>query len=369
VRLRVDAEPPKVSLEVAPAPVTDPEGRAWVPEGARVSGRGVDGVAGVAKLSIESGGRRVEGEGASLLVLSLADDGAASARAVDRVGNESEPVRLALSVDAQPPSGRIRVEGPQVAAPAGLVVGPGARLQLDREDVGSGVLGWTGSLDGHEVASETWPGPWPEGRHEAGAEILDRVGHRTRLAPLVFEVDTLPPAITWAVESEGVLGADGLSVFRPPVSVRVQLQDASAGVAERSWSADGREWQAFEDRFTTVAPSVRIRARDRVGNEAEATGRWRLDTEAPRILVDGEELSADRVLERPAGEGFHITARDEGAGLDHVTLSLDGAPFGPAPEVVRFLGPGRHSLAVRAVDRLGNARQVEWAARIVKGPR
>jgi hypothetical protein len=370
IRLRVDAEPPKLSLEVMPAPVADAEGRSWVPEGARVSGRAVDDVAGLARLSIESGGRRSQGDGASPLVLSLGNDGQARARALDRVGNESEEVRLVLRVDAEPPSGRIRVEGPQAQAATALVVGPGARLRLDREDEGSGVAGWTGFMDGREVGSEEWPGPWPEGPHEAGAEIVDRVGHRTRPASLSFEVDATAPAIAWAVENEGAPGADGQTFFRPPVSVRVGAQDASAGVGALAWSAPGRDWEGLTEKLTTTAESVRIRARDRVGNEAETTATWRLDTEAPRILVDGEEVpAAHAVLERTVAEGFRITARDEGAGVARVTLSLDGAPWAAAPDLLRFLQPGLHRLTVRAVDRLGNARQVEWAGRIVKGPR
>jgi hypothetical protein len=156
------------------------------------------------------------------------------------------------------------------------------------------------------------------------------------------------------------------------VSVRVQAEDPVAGVAELARSESEGEWEAVGDRFTTGGETVRIRARDRVGNEATTTASWRLDADPPRIFVDGEELlpaAAPVTLERPAGHGFRIAARDDGAGVKDVTLSLDGETWGPAPDVLRFLHPGPHRLGLAAVDHLGNARRVEWEVRIRKAPR
>jgi hypothetical protein len=372
VRLRVDAEPPEASLEITPSPVRDERGRPWVPGGTRAEARAADSLAGLARLSLETGGREVTGDGTVPLALPLGDDGACVARAVDRVGNRSQEIRLAVNVDTRPPSGRIRVVGAQVEAPTSLIVGPEAKLELDREDGESGVAGWTGSVDGRETSPEAWSGPWPAGRHEAAAEVVDRVGNRSSVAPLLFEVDAAPPEIAWQVENEGVRDADGTDVFRPPVFVRVQAEDPVAGVAELARSEVEEEWDAVGDRFTTTADTVRIRARDRVGNEAATTARWRLDADPPRIFVDGEELdpAAPRVtLERPAGHEFRIAARDDGAGVQSVTLSFDGETWGTAPEVLRFLDPGQHRLGVTAVDRLGNARRLEWEVRIRKAPR
>jgi hypothetical protein len=369
LRLRVDAEPPRIGYVVSPSPTPDEKGRQWVAEGARIEFTATDALAGVRGLTVVTGGRTVEGAGATVAV-PLGDDGTATAVAVDRVGNRGETA-VALNVDAQPPRGSIALVGTQVDTGASIVGDARATLRLDRDDEGSGVAGWTGRVDGRETGPEAWPGPWPAGPHAATAEIVDRVGHRARVGPFSFEIDAEAPRVTWTVTSEGIDSPQGERVYRGPVTVCVSAEDAPAGVAELRWSVDGQAWTAVGETLTTPAASIAIRARDRVGNEATTTAAWRLDAEPPLVLLDDEVVDAANPpsLERPAGHELRIAARDDGAGVDRVSLSIDGGPWGAAPDVLQFLDAGRHRLALEATDRLGNRRRVAVDVRLVKAVR
>lgn len=363
VRLRVDAEPPDVRLEVAPSPVRDENGRLWVPGSAHANGRAADPLAGVARLWIESGGRETASpDGAETLAIPLGADGAAEAWAVDRVGNRSERVRLTVNVDARPPTARIEVVGAKAEGAERLVLGPEATLRLDHQDGESGVASWTGSVDGKSAGPDAWPGPWPAGRHDAAAKVVDRVGNQGVAPVLAFDVDAAAPNVTWEVEDPGARGDDGQPVFRPPVTVRVLAEDAPAGVAELAWSENGKDWRTLERRFETSSPSVLIRARDRVGNEATASASWRLDGLPPRILANGREVDpAPAITELDLGPGnsLRLSARDETAGVARFVVSIDSGPWELAPTEFLFLTKGTHHVAVEGVDRLGNTTRAK----------
>jgi hypothetical protein len=318
VRLVVDAEPPRLEIEVEPPAVRLGE-RWWTSPAARAVAVATDAPAGVARCVIRcgaAGGEEVTGEddsaadgagtglrAACALAAGARSEGAALevvARAEDRVGNVAETARRDLWIDATPPSARLEVDGWSVAAAVGPVLAPSARLTVVTGDAGAGVAGVEMQLDGEAV--ESLDG-LATGEHEAVVVALDAVGNRSPQARLRFGYDDEAPR----------LGAEWVLAGGVPVRLVVRAEDAPAGLATLEWAAPGERWVAvpagtartlssFDDagvrRAITLdlpvgrgvgtdpgplaapATTLRLAAVDRVGNRREITLPWPADEAA-----------------------------------------------------------------------------------------
>lgn len=98
---------------------------------------------------------------------------------------------------AEPPTGSIKVTGPQVRVGDRLIVGPGTRLEVSATDATGGTASWTPMIDGRQANG--WPQSWSIGEHSAGAALADSCGRSASLPPVTFVVDAEPPAIRWEV--------------------------------------------------------------------------------------------------------------------------------------------------------------------------
>jgi hypothetical protein len=241
VRLVVDAEAPRLEIDVEPPPVARGE-RLWVSAAARAVARAWDEPAGVARCTLRCGATVAEAR------VSAADPSRAEAEcalpagapavltaaAEDRVGNGVETARRDLWIDAAAPSARLAVEGWAVAGAVGPVLAPSARLTIATADGQSGVAGVEIRLDGETVESlddlET-------GEHRAEVVAVDGVGNRSPAAGLDFGYDAEAPRLqaAWVVDG-GV-----------PVRLQVVAEDAPAGLAALEWTAEGGPWRALLD--------------------------------------------------------------------------------------------------------------------------
>lgn len=94
----------------------------------------------------------------------------------------------------------------------------------------------------------------------------------------------------------------------------------------------------------------------------DAATPFTIDTQPPSTSF----TSTPPVADAPPSATFQLAASEPVRGFE---CSLDGAPFAPCPQAATFdrLGPGRHTLAARAIDLAGNVdpapAHYEWAVR------
>lgn len=370
VRLRVDGQAPEVQLVWLPEPVQGEGGQAWLPPGSRVQALAEDDLAGVGETHLASGGT-VAGEGKpSEIQLPPEGEAVVVAWAQDRVGNRSAEIRRRVRVDATPPRGELRLEGPSVLTGEVLVAGPGAKVVASVEDVESGLGNWSRWLDGRETPEAGWQGPWPAGSHRAEARASDRVGNSGVIGPLSFESDLEGPQIEWRVVSEGVEAEGGGWFYRPPVAVEISAGDSPAGVATLEWSEGKDAWTRVEGDRTTVetsASQLLLRSHDRVTNHREETASWNLDTEPPSLILrleGGEEPPPGSVVFVPQGSRLEAHGEDAGVGVASQEARLEPGLWQLAPQKFQLNTRGTYRLELRAEDRLGNRSLEYWWLRV-----
>ena len=380
IRLRVDSEAPRVALRTEPSPVHLDQH--WMPPSSPVMATAEDDLAGIARLFLAVGDevREVSEQSVSAELPPLGEV-TVRAWALDHAGNRSTDVTLDLAIDSTPPRTEIRTACSPVAdaPPAGVtgtVVAPDCRIAVDVFDDQSGVATWDLEIDSREVVAEALSGPWTAGPHVVEVTATDEVGNEARVDPFPFTVDDTGPEIAWRVSSAGAADADGNLFYRPPVDVVVEARDVPAGIDQLASSTDGRGFQPIAGPVVVDGERLLLRATDQVGNIREVEASWRLDRTAPEIQIEtegGETISPGSTLELERGEAIRFRTVDRGVGVETATYSIrvESAHIGrrwfwwppyeqPIPERLVFPWPGKLSLSVEAVDRLGNRQTARW---------
>ncbi len=373
VLVRLDDQAPSLELELRPEPVVDAAGRQWVPSGVKVVARAEDAVAGVTSLHLEGGGAVVE-EAGELAELELTGSGDVEVLswAIDRVEQRSEDVRRVLSIDATPPSGDILFTGPQAVSSAPgppTVIAPATRARAELHDGESGVAGWTAFIDGEQVVSTAWDGPWPAGPHRLSARAVDRVGNIGQVGPIELVVDGQAPSVSWQLLNQGFAGSDGVTYYLPPMAVDVTAEDAVAGLDRIEVSSDGQVFEPWSRGRTFSGEKLLVRAVDRVGNEELQEITWRLDLEPPEILLrtaDGRLRDPGSTLILARGEEIHVEAVDRLSGLERASYGLDSLPHRPLPKIIEILDRGTFELEILVVDRVGHEHRELWTIEVVR---
>jgi hypothetical protein len=290
--------------------------------------------------------------------------------AVDRVGNRAGERRDSVTVDEDAPRGEIRLLGARSGEGDRLVVGPGTRAIVEVTDPDSGVGRWVGLLDGSEAPEASWAGPWPTGSHRLEAWAQDRVGNRASLPALELLVDGKPPEIRWEIQDRAFMCGER-EAYRSPVRVAVQAVDQEAGVQALEWSADGAEWRSAAPTLELSGDSIRLRARDRVGNESETEARWTTDRDQPALSLrapDGRALPPGTTLSVALEQEVALVAEDR-CGVATLRAAIGAGAWDRAPSRIRFESVGTYRLRAEAVDSGGNRAHGEWTVSVGRGDR
>lgn len=375
LRLRVDAMPPQVTLHTEPAPV-EHDGRRWIPAASSAIARGEDTLAGLKHLFLavdEDVDRAAAGE----LRATLPSEGTVRLRgwAIDQVGNRASESLLELAIDAVPPTGTIRVEGPQVESDVGTVLAPNSRLIAEPRDDASGLATWTARIDGLDAPTGALAGPWSAGPHRVEIVAQDRVGNSATLDPFRFVVDGDGPEIRWRVVSEGAQNDAGETYYLPPVEITAEASDAPAGLADLQSSADEESFSPLAGPISSTTDHVFLSATDRVGNRRQVRAAWLIDLEAPALQLEtsaGERIEPGGSLSVQQGEVIRVHAVDAGAGIESSSYTIDERAWRfwrrtwwpgdrlPLPEALTLSRPGRIVLVVESFDRLGHRATASW---------
>lgn len=386
VQIRVDDEPPTLSLTIDPEPI-DPEpidggnGPLWVPPGALAVAEAHDALAGLLRLEIQAGDDTPSTTEDSLHHVLPSAEGEIRpvAVAVDRVGHRSIRA-LALSVDATAPHGTFAVLGPELSPQAAgdpHILAPSSRVEASLWDDGSGLADWRLKINDREADKARLEGPWTPGEHRIEILASDRVGNVGQIGPWRILVDAAGPEISWRVQDEGVINDAGQQVYRPPIQVEISAEDHPAGPRGLEASTDdGKTFQPVDGPLAIDLERLHLRAIDRVGNTTTETASWRLDDEAPVIrLHRADGTLVEGQIQILVGDTLHPEVVDDGAGLReaHHRFVRD-FPHGlvdtesrPLPTVFDFPAAGSWRLIIHAIDRLGQSSNRQWDLKVKKG--
>jgi hypothetical protein len=233
-------------------------------------------------------------------------------------GYPSEPAGLAITsgeADLQPPTGTLRLTGPQVRVDGRLFVASAPVPEVAAEDAETGVSRWLPVIDGE--AGAAWPASWDAGEHTAAALVVDRCGRRGTLAPVAFIVDSEPPSIR---SETGSLASFEERMPEPRRESRTRRREKK----QKDPDPGALLWSSGWDRWETLAGEVEI-----------PSDSLQLFFRAP----------AGRSFD--GGEVLYLHAEDAGARLDRVRFRSRSAPEGIV-------------LEVEAVDLVGNVVKKEW---------
>jgi methionine-rich copper-binding protein CopC len=300
--------------------------------------------------------------------------------AVDRAGNASTPARVAFTLDSQAPV--VVIQSPA----ASVMTRTNLTLTGQVEDATSGVAALEAQIDNgpftpvsfdatgefHLVTALPLDGS-ADGLNTVSFRATDQAGNVSGLVSQTFTLDTRPPQVMIQSPAPDVATNANLTVTG-------RVTDVISGVASLHAQVDnGPAVPVTFDttgqfQFVTALPldgsadgshTIHIVAQDRDGNSSAPVDiAFTLDTRPPAIQ-----------LETPASGTLTATAptlagvvTDLGTGVASLQAQVDSGPPRPVtfdPTTGSFLFPtglaadgtadGTHTVALRALDRAGNA--------------
>ncbi|OON81960.1 glycosyl hydrolase [Streptomyces tsukubensis] len=251
-----------------------------------------------------------------------------------------------------------------------------ATVTLAATDEGSGV----DTIEYALGADGAWqPYTTPVVVDEVGARTVryratDKAGNAAAEKKVDFTVAPLPtddrtPPETSATVS-GEKNTDGAYVGTATVTVSASDTGSGVNTIEYALGADGA-WQPYTAPVAVDkvgAQTVRYRATDKAGNAAAekkvdftVVAPPPKDTTAPEVSakVEGSKNSDGAYLKSAK---VTVTATDDESGVDKVEYSLDGGPYLAYTAPVVLDRVGRHTVAYRATDKVGNASEAKTLA-------
>ncbi len=272
--------------------------------------------------------------------------------AVSSLGDTSDKSSADWKLDSQPPSIDLNVPGG-----SGWNQGGSYQVTVSGGDATSGVAAAEVSVDG---------GPWSgsadvsgDGIHSISGRVIDGAGNQATASGEI-KIDGTPPKLE--AELSGTLGNAGWYISA--VTISADASDELSGVDWIEVSLDDAGWEAGPMTISIDGTrTTRVRAADRAGNQAEASGPTvRIDVYPPQsVFVDPPNKSetwVSGVVE------LHGTSVDFTSGLQSVEISFDnGASWEPlelrgmewsASWDTSSLPSGRYPVLARARDVAGH---------------
>ena len=299
---------------------------------------------------------------------------------IDEAGNRSRIRRVRVVVDGEAPRVKLSVDPPPVltgTALGGPWLAPASQASAVAEDEGSGVrsllLEEAGGAASTAVPRTQIRLP-RQGEVRLRARAVDGVGNASR--EVVFEA---------RVDGEGPIGeilvegpqaeAEGGTTVGPGSRLLLRFVDDGSGIDTAKHYLDGAE--ARPEDWNPAALSagghrLGAEAADRVGNRTLLPARDILvDKEAPEITWQvtspGFDAEDGTTFYRPPVT-VDLRAEDRVAGLDRLEWSAEGSRWSPVEPGTGSVVVEGTGISLRAVDRVGNRRQVAATWRVDLSP-
>jgi len=280
--------------------------------------------------------------------------------AVDKAGNGTSMTR-SVSLDVGGPA--VTITTPL----SGVLVSGVINVTIEASDAASGITSVTVFVDGQLQTTLNVP-PFnftldtsvlPSGLHNITVRAADGAGNQAEASVSVTADNTAPIVVITSPASGAFVS--GLII------VSVQASDALSGMASVSLYMEGLLQATLTQPpfsfplntllFASGSHTITARGLDNSGNQAEASVAILFDHEVPNVAVtapaSGAMVSGAITLT--------VEASDSISGVASVTLYVDSQPHSALsqppysfPVDTSGLAPGSHTLAARAIDRVGN---------------
>ena len=272
-------------------------------------------------------------------------------RIFDRAGNFAD-APLNFIVDMRPPALIISVQNDTIFASKRVTI------DWNSSDNNSGISYFEYRLDllswiSTGLTASASLDDLLEGSHTITVRSRDRAGN-TATRILTFAVDTLPPSLEFDVQEDAIFNSTSLVIAW-------LSSDGVSGVDSFAYRLDGSEFasvgNATSVNLSGLSESTHIltvRAFDRVGNFADGSLVFMIDTQPPFLAFTIQNNTSFKY------STLNMTwlTQDVGSGVELVMYSLDNDTFRYVENgtwiVLRNLGAGTHVLTVRVFDNAGN---------------
>ena len=299
--------------------------------------------------------------------------------AEDRVQNVELPKSTTLYVDADPPVSSVFIGTPAFTATDGAVyVSTASPLTFSAVDpvlasstvAGSGVARVEVSLDSAPFVAVSSAVFLSEGTHALSYRALDNVGNAESARILLARADATAPVTTLAVSTPVAGGYVTAATVFTLSALDPQAGGAASGVAFTRYAVDGGAFVDSSSTFTLHGPdgayTIQYQSQDEVRNlEVLHSTTVYLDDTPPEVAVrvgSPTFTAADGAVYVTPGTPVTFEAVDPSSGtvasgVDRIEVAVDSAPFAVYAATLTF-SEGRHTVAYRAVDKVGNLSAV-----------
>lgn len=312
------------------------------------------------------------GEAGQHWLVLYADDGRAERWLPFVVSGEATTSRpVHLTIDREAPAASIQFSGAVLDRADSVIVGPDVVTEVVGTDR-SGGLRLDLLVDGQTATStDQWSRDRDDGSYTLAVLARDGLDNQGKRDVTTVILDATPPQLRWE-QLDLVAGVPPDVYDGRRTTLRIELSDAGAGIAS------ARIGKQTLDPDQIDAPSIDIEIRgksldyelvDRVGNIESGSIALRADREGPRLVARRDDERVE--IEDGALSVRHRLALDAEDSLSGVERACVEASvwYGECRELpVELIGitPGKYSLRLRAVDRLGNRSKLKWTLEVTQ---
>jgi hypothetical protein len=200
-----------------------------------------------------------------------------------------------------------------------------------------------------------------QGSHTITVRSVTNTGN-VKDASVTFVVDSIAPALTITSPSSGS------TLTSTSVTVRWSGSDSGSGVAYYQVRTSSSPWTQLASTATSYTFSglgqgpqiVTVRAVDRAGNAKDSAVTFTVDTAAPSLTLSYPSSGS---YVNTASPTVRWSGGDAGSGVSYYMIRRDGGSWAQLASTTTsytysYLAQGRHTVTVRAVDKVGNVQQV-----------
>ncbi|MDW5562414.1 MAG: PKD domain-containing protein [Methanomassiliicoccus sp.] len=285
----------------------------------------------------------------------------ASVRAVDALGNLAEASVTFTVVRSSPPTVTI-------AAPTsgGAYASTSMTVKWTGSSSTSSIASYLVRMDGSSwttLSSSTSSYTYrslAQGAHTVTVRAVDLAGSYSE-ATATFVVDTAAPSLTVTTPTSG-------SYVSAQPKVGWKGSDVTSGIASYLVRVDGGTWTTLSSSTSSYTTgslsqgshSVTVRAVDKAGNYKDATVSFRVDAAAPSLTITSPRSGSTSTTTSVA---VKWSGSDSYSGLSAYYVKLDNGVWTQLSSTTtsytfRGLSHATHTVTVRAVDKVGNVRDV-----------
>ncbi|MBT1703937.1 OmpL47-type beta-barrel domain-containing protein [Chryseosolibacter indicus] len=294
----------------------------------------------------------------------------------DNVGNTEVPQKFTFYLDSKGPEVTSSFDANFAVSEGRSYASSSTLVSLEASDNKAGVKQLFYSINGaaEQIYTAPFALPAKQGTYSVryrAIDQLDNVGATfTNTQISAIYIDDKPPVVTHSVGTPKVFTRDTLFVTNKTVFT-LKSFDAESGSAIIDYKIDDGEEITYENPFEVTTEgkhSLSYVGTDLVNNSAVKTAFFVVDNTAPEIFVHTslEKIGTQKMVAKEqeipvyaSGTSFYMAATDKSVGTKAIYYTLNKQAEVLYTQPLKLVTKGVHTLKIRAVDYLGNVRNMD----------